>query len=142
MLSALHTESEKKRVKWEIILRADTALPDSQDGRNLFRLAERAAKSVADRLRQRQEPTLVIFPGLLARYGQLGILDEIQDALGVYSLWLLVGSEGRGNPPSSEKQTIPARPSQWAWIPEKWLDNDFRKYRSGSQSPSGKSLRA
>jgi serine/threonine protein kinase len=142
MLSALHTESEKKRVKWEIILRADTSLPDSQDGRNLFRLAERAAKSVADRLRQRQEPTLVIFPGLLARYGQLGILDEIQDALGAYSLWLLAGSEGRGNPPSSEKQTIPARPSQWAWIPEKWLDNDFRKYRSGSQSSSGKSLRA
>ena len=73
----------------------------------------------------------MVFPGLIARYGQLTILDEMQDSLGAHSLWLLVGSEGRGNPPSSEKHTIPARPSQWAWIPEKWLDNDFRKYRTG-----------
>jgi hypothetical protein len=143
MISALHAESEKMGVKsWEVILRADSAPRDSRDGQNLFKLAERAAEKVATQLRQRNEPTVVVYPGLLARYGQLRILDEMQDALGAHSLWLLVGSEGRGNPPSSEKQTIPARPSQWAWIPEKWLDNDFRKYRTGPQSSSRKSPHA
>jgi hypothetical protein len=139
MISALHAESEKMGVKsWEVILRADAAPRDSRDGQNLFKLAERAAETVANQLRQRKESTVVVYPGLLARYGQLRILDEMQDALGAHSLWLLVGSEGRGNPPSSEKQTIPARPSQWVWIPEKWLDNDFRKYRTGPQSSSRK----
>jgi serine/threonine protein kinase len=143
MISALHAESEKMGVKsWEVILRADSAPRDSRDGQNLFKLAERAAETVANQLRQRNEPTVVVYPGLLARYGQLRILDEMQDALGAHSLWLLVGSEGRGNPPSSEKHTIPARPSQWAWIPEKWLDNDFRKYRTGPQSSSRKSPHA
>jgi hypothetical protein len=139
MISALHAESEKMGVKsWEVILRADAAPRDSRDGQKLLELAERAAQTVANQLRQRKKPTVVVYPGLLARYGQLRILDEMQDALGAHSLWLLVGSEGRGNPPTSEKQTIPARPSQWAWIPEKWLDNDFRKYRTWSQSSSGK----
>jgi hypothetical protein len=143
MIAALRAESEKMGVKsWQVILRADAAPRESRDGRHLLKLADRAAQTVAAQLRQRTKPTLVIYPGLLARYGQLGILDEMQDSLGDHSLWLLVGSEGRGNPPSSEKQTIRARPSQWAWIPEKWLDNDFRKYRSGSQSLGGRDLRA
>ena len=133
MLAALHAEAEGMRVRWEVVLRADSTPPDSRDAQNLRRLAEKAAQTVADRLRQRREPMLLLFPGLLARYGQLRIFDEMQDSLGATSLWVLVGSEGRGNPPSSEKQPIPARPSQWAWIPEKWLSNDpdLQHYRRG-----------
>jgi hypothetical protein len=143
MISALHAEAEKMGVKsWQVVLRADAAPSESRDGKKMLELAERAAQTVAGRLRQRNKPTVVIYPGLLARYGQLRILDEIQDSLGAHSLWLLVGSEGRGNPPRSEKETIPARPSQWAWIPEKWLDNDFRKYRPGFQTPGGEGLPA
>lgn len=141
MISALHTEAERVGINsWQTILSADAAPPDSRDGRNLLKLAKRAAQVVMDRLRQRKESTVVIYPGLLARYGQLNLLADLESSLGAHSLWLLVGSEGRGNPPSSEKQAIPARPSQWAWIPEKWLDNDFRKYRSGSQPSRGKGL--
>ena len=130
MLACLRAEAEHVGVRWEVVLRADSAAEGGRDAQNLRKLAEKAAQTVADLLRQRRESTLLLFPGLLARYGQLRILDEMQDSLGTTSLWVLVGSEGRGNPPSSEKQTIPARPSQWAWIPEKWLDNDFRKYRT------------
>ncbi len=134
MLAALHAEADHVQVRWEVVLRADAAAPESRDMQNLRKLAVKAARRVADQLRLRRKPTLLLFPGLLARYGQLNVLDEIQDSLGNTSLWVLVGSEGRGNPPSSEKQPIPARPSQWAWIPEKWLDNDFRKYRIDSRS--------
>ena len=132
ILAALHAEADQVGVRWEVVLRADTAAPESRDVQYLRKLAEKAAGKVADQLRRRREPTLLLFPGLLARYGQLRILDEMQDSLGATSLWVLVGCEGRGNPPSSEKQPIPARPSQWAWVPEKWLDNDFRKYRTDS----------
>jgi hypothetical protein len=133
MLAALRAEAEQMRVRWEVVLRADSAPPESREAKNLRKLAGKAAQGVADRLRQRREPMLLLFPGLLARYGQLRILDEMQDSLGATSLWVLVGSEGRGNPPSSEKQTIPARPSQWAWIPAQWLKNppELQRYRRG-----------
>ena len=69
MISALHSEAEKMGVKsWEVILRADAQPRESRDGRNLSKLAERAAETVANQLRQRKEPTVVVYPGLLARY--------------------------------------------------------------------------
>jgi serine/threonine protein kinase len=128
LISAMRSEAINKRIRWEVILRADASPPESRDWENLSRLAGQAARMIAEKLRQRQESTLVIFPGLLARYGQLSILDELQDSLGNSSLWVLAGSEGRGGHPHSEKQAIPARPTQWAWIPPEWLGNGFRRY--------------
>jgi hypothetical protein len=116
-------------VRWEVVLRADASAPGGRDWENLRRLAERAARVVADKLRQRTASTLVLFPGLLARYGQLSILDELQDALGDRSLWLLVGSDRQAASPMADGHAIPARPTQWAWVPPKWLDNDFRKFK-------------
>ena len=134
MLAALRAEVVDKRIRWELILSADQEKPDTLPGRNVRKLAAAAARKVADKLRHRTRPTLLLYPGLLARYGQLNILDELQDNLGATSLWVLVGSDGRGTPPSSEKQTIPARPSQWAWIPDAWLKNEeeLQKFRRPS----------
>jgi hypothetical protein len=132
MLAALHAEAESQGVRWEVILRADSAPPDSRDGLNLRKLAGKAAKTVAEQLRERTQSTLVVFPGLLARYGQITILEELQDSLGDQSLWVLVGSEKQAAAPMADGHAIPARPSQWVWIPPKWLDNDFRKYRGGA----------
>jgi len=50
---------------WEVILRADAAPRDSRDGQKLLELAERAAQTVANQLRQRKKPTVVVYPGLL-----------------------------------------------------------------------------
>jgi serine/threonine protein kinase len=131
MLAALRAEAESQGVRWEVILRADSAPPDSRDGQNLRRLAGMAAKTIAEKLRQRKESTLVMFPGLLVRYGQITIFEDLQDSLGDRSLWVLVGSEQQAASPMADGHAIPARPTQWAWIPPKWLDNDFRKYRGG-----------
>jgi serine/threonine protein kinase len=131
MLAALRAEAERQGVRWEVILRADSAPPDSRDGQNLRKLAGKAAKTVAEKLRQRKQSTLVVFPGLLARYGQITILEELQDSLGDQSLWVLVGSEKQTTAPMADGHAIPARPSQWAWIPHRWLENNFRNYRGG-----------
>lgn len=136
-LAALNREAEAKRVKWEVVLRADAAKPAgngqvSRDWENLRKLAANAAHSVADQLRSRRKPTLIIYPGLLARYGQLTILDELADSIGQHSLWLLAGSDRQAASPMIDGQAIPARPTQWGWIPPKWLDNEFRKIKGGS----------
>ena len=75
-ISALRNEAESKRVRWDVVLRADSAKPSGnshavRDWENLRKLAATAARSVADQLRARTKPTLIIYPGLLARYGQL-----------------------------------------------------------------------
>lgn len=135
-IAALRKEAESKRVKWEVVLRADAAKPANgqvvRDWDNLRKLATNAALSVADQLRARSKSTLIIYPGLLARYGQLSILDELADSIGKHSLWLLAGSDRQSASPMIDGQAIPARPTQWGWIPDKWLNNEFRKIKGGS----------
>jgi serine/threonine protein kinase len=129
MIAALRSEAERNRVRWEVVLRADATPPGSRDWENLRKLAERAAQVVTEKLRRRTSSTLVVFPGLLARYGQLSILEELQDSLGDWSLWVLVVSNRQAASPMADAHAIPARPTQWAWIPTRWLDNGFRKFK-------------
>jgi len=136
-ISALKREAESKLVRWDVVLRADAVKPSGnnhavRDWENLRKLAATAARSVADQLRARTKPTLIIYPGLLARYGQLSILDELADSIGELSLWILLSSSGRGAAPMIDGDAIPARATQWGWIPPKWLDNEFRKTKGGS----------
>lgn len=135
-IAALRKEAEAKRVKWEVVLRADAAKPTGngqvvRDWENLRKLATNAARSVADQLCARTKSTLIIYPGLLARYGQLNILDELADSIGQHSLWLLAGSDRQAASPMIDGQAIPARATQWGWIPPKWLNNEFRKTKGG-----------
>ncbi len=137
LISALQREADSKRVRWEVVLRADAVKPEGnthtvRDWENLRKLGAAAARSVADQLRARTKPTLIIYAGLLARYGQLSILDELADSIGEHSLWLLAGSDRQAASPMIDGQAIPARPTQWGWIPPKWLDNEFRKTKGGS----------
>jgi serine/threonine protein kinase len=133
MIAAMRREAEAKKVKWEVVLRADSAPSGSQDFERLNRLAAAAAEQVAAAIRARSGPTLLLRPGLLARYGQLGVLEKAQDPVGLHSLWVLVGSDEQSGAPTAERQVIPARPPQWAWIPRSWLENEHRKYRGGNE---------
>jgi hypothetical protein len=126
MLAALRLEAEVKKIKWEVIARADAAAAGSRDWQNLLKLAASAAQRVEERLKTRDSSTLVIYPGLLGRYGQLSVLERLADSLGPHSLWLLTGSDRQSASPMADGHAIPARSTQWAWVPEKWLDNKFR----------------
>jgi serine/threonine protein kinase len=126
MLAALRLEADVKKIKWEVIARADAAAAGSRDWENLLKLAASAAHRVEERLNTRDSSTLVIYPGLLGRYGQLSVLERLADSLGSHSLWLLTGSDRQSASPMADGHAIPARSTQWAWVPEKWLDNKFR----------------
>jgi serine/threonine protein kinase len=137
LIVALQKEAESKRIRWDVIVRADASKPDgktngSHDWENLRKLAASAARHVAEQIRSRTQSMLLIYPGLLGRYGLLSILEELADSLGPHSLWLLVGSEQQAASPMADGQAIPARSTQWGWIPTKWLDNEFRKIKGGS----------
>jgi hypothetical protein len=136
-LTALQKEAESKRIRWDVILRADATKPEgnangARDWDNLRKLAANAARRVAEQIGTRTQSMLLMYPGLLGRYGQLSILDDLADSLGAHSLWVLAGSEHQKASPLVDGQAIPARPTQWAWIPTKWLDNEFRKIKGAS----------
>ena len=126
MLAALRREAEAMKIKWEVIARADAAGPGTRDWEHLLKLAASAARRIEEELKARQGSTLVIYPGLLGRYGQLSVLERLADSLGQHSLWLLTGSDRQSASPMADGHAIPARSTQWAWVPEKWLDNKFR----------------
>jgi serine/threonine protein kinase/transcriptional regulator with XRE-family HTH domain len=136
-LTALKEEAVSKHIRWEVVLRADASKPEgggapAADWNKLCILAAGAARRVAEQVRSRTRSMLLIYPGVLGRYGQMSILDELADSLGEHSLWLLAGSEHQAASPMIDGEAIPARPTQWAWIPSKWLDNEFRKIKGGT----------
>jgi len=71
---------------------------------------------------------LVVYPGLLARYGQMGFLEtlreEVNRARRLKSCWLLLPGD---NQALIDGQAVPLiGPGQKTRIPESWLQNVHR----------------
>ena len=71
---------------------------------------------------------LVIYAGLLARYGQMGLLERLRDKIGrrdgIPGLWLLVPGDHQA---LMDGKAVPVlSPGQRARIPESWLANVHR----------------
>jgi len=71
---------------------------------------------------------LLIYPGLLARYGQMGLLERLRDDLGrvggMPGLWVLVPDENRAmiHDGRGTEQAVPVlSPGQRVRIPGQWL---------------------
>lgn len=126
LLDSMRGVAAEKKVKWDVVLEADAAEPDSRSWQNLMALFRAALPRVRDRLSSGQRTLLLTHPGLLARYDALELVDFLRDRVyereGLRGAWLLI--------PSDEQQTLPAidgRPvpvisaGQWARIPDGWL---------------------
>ena len=82
---------------------------------------------------------LMIYAGLLARYGQMGLLESLRDKIGrrdgIPGLWLLVAGDHQ---PLLDGQVVPTlSPGQRVRIPESWLRNKHRANGGGSSQRSG-----
>jgi len=69
--------------------------------------------------------------GLLARYGQLGLVDRLRAAASgsqpLDGCWLLVPADEQGTMPTLDGEAVPAlTPNEWARIPRPWLRNVHR----------------
>ena len=115
---------------WNVVLAADAVPParreQSTDWQNLLRVVARALPRVDAEICAATEPVLLTWPGLLARYGQLGYVHELQTRTGLEdgppALWMLVPSDGQNVQPTVDGQAVPVFGApQWARIPEHWL---------------------
>jgi len=111
--------------RWDVVVRADAAARDSRDWRNLQHVAARAAAAVAASLLELRKPALLVYPGLLARYGQLGVLEQLRvraEAGEGPGFVLLVAADARSTMPVVDREPLPVvYASEWARVPEPWL---------------------
>ena len=76
----------------------------------------------------RKRSLLLIYPGLLARYEQLGLLEKIRDEIGrsrgLHSCWILIPGD---NQAFIDGKPVPIiSPGQKTKIPDTWLANIHR----------------
>jgi hypothetical protein len=117
--------------KWEVVLKADGAPPQSTDWRRLQLLVRQAMPAVTQTLLAADSPVLLVYPGLLARYDQMQLLETLRDACAqrpdVPGYVVLVASDAQRPLPVLDDKPIPViHASEWARIPESWLANVHR----------------
>jgi len=120
-LDALWEEAEKAKVNWDLVLQAD-ATPGEGDWDKLLLLVRRAMPHVEARLRQAERTILLLYPGVLARYEQMDLLERLRDEAGrrggIPGLWPLI--------PGDSRALIGARPlpilgpNQCVRVPNSW----------------------
>ncbi|MEK7750965.1 MAG: hypothetical protein AAB654_03545, partial [Acidobacteriota bacterium] len=127
LIRSMREQAERLGVDWSVVLRADAADPDSPDNRRLRMLVQRSIGPIEERLARRQRNVLLTYPGLLARYGQVAVLDRLRDQTRDAGLWVLIATDEQTGPPTLDGAAIPALgASQWARVPRPWLENKHR----------------
>ena len=94
-------------------------------------LVSRAIPLVEAQLAAADQTMLVIYPGLLARYDQMDLLERLRDKVGrrdgIPGLWLLLPGQ---NQAVMDGKAVPIiSPGQRTNIPESWLRNVHRGER-------------
>jgi hypothetical protein len=117
--------------RWEVVLQADAAAPESPDWRRLQTLVRRAIPAVEQAMLTAAGPVLLIYPGLLARYDQIQLFERLREAClqrrDAPGLIVLIAADEQHHMPVLDGKPIPViLPSEWARIPEAWLQNVHR----------------
>ncbi|MGF1602127.1 MAG: BREX system serine/threonine kinase PglW [Thermosynechococcaceae cyanobacterium] len=126
-LKALKQVADKAKVKWELVLQTD-AKPGEGDWNKLMLLVGRAMPMVEAELLRAEKTILMIYPGLLARYEQMTLLERLREKVGrddgIPGLWLLLPNEQQA---VIDGQAVPLlSPGQRARLTEDWLGNRHR----------------
>jgi len=130
LLKALRDEAAANGVDWNIVLRADSADPESRDWINLQRLVQRTIPTLKPILLNNPAPLLLVNVGLLARYDLMALVTEIETYAGrpghTPSLWMLLPSFKQGLPVIDNVPVPLVNSSQAFGLPQAWVENKHR----------------
>jgi serine/threonine protein kinase len=141
IVDTLRDVASKANAKWDALVNAD-AKPGSEPWKKFMVLVNRAMPVVESSVVNGQSSVegkkskrclLLIYPGLLARYEQLGLLEKIRDEIGrskgLHSCWILIPGD---NQAFIDGKAIPLiSPGQKTKIPDHWIRNEHRSGRTG-----------
>ena len=151
VVETLRDVASKANAKWEALVNAD-AKPGSEPWKKFMVLVNRAMEVISRQLlvvskdaenrelktENRKRRILLIYPGLLARYEQLGLLEKIRDEIGrsqgLHSCWILIPGD---NQAFIDGKPIPIiSPGQKTKIPDQWIRNEHRSHARQSSVPT------
>ena len=141
IVDTLRDVASKANAKWEALVNAD-AKPGSEPWKKFMVLVNRAMPIVEKSLvtghssfandqgqvTSYKRSILLIYPGLLARYEQLGLLEKIRDEIGrsngLHSCWILIPGDSQA---FIDGKPVPIiSPGQKTKIPDQWIRNEHR----------------
>jgi hypothetical protein len=131
-INAMKQQALAAGVEWKVVLQADATSKESQDWRNLSILIGRAIPLIEQQLSQSDKTVLLTYPGLLARYDRLDLLERLRDMVGtpggaLHGLWVLLPSDEGVALPTLNGKPVPVISSgQWARVPDAWIYNAHR----------------
>jgi serine/threonine protein kinase len=137
IVDTLRDVASKANAKWEALVSAD-AKPGSEPWKKFMVLVNRAMPIVESSVvsgqssvesKNSKRSILLIYPGLLARYEQLGVLEKIRDEIGrskgLHSCWILIPGD---NQAFIDGKPVPIiSPGQKTKIPDQWIRNEHRE---------------
>jgi hypothetical protein len=131
LIRHLKARAEQRKVRWSVVREADAAPAGSRDWQNLLRLVGEAIPAAEAELWAGSGPLLLTYPGLLARYDQVGWLNRLATRAGKSgdppAIWVLVAADETNPRPVLDGKAIPVLDSsQYAHVPESWLRNEHR----------------
>ena len=130
LLDALREAAQEIGADWSVVLRADIEDRGSRDWRRLQSVVTKAMPAVETALLEMTQPSLLLFPGLLARYDQLGLIQTVREACVAErapGYVLLVPSDAQAAMPVIDGVPLPVvLASDWGRIPRAWLQNAHR----------------
>ena len=106
-------------------------MPGSDDWGKLMLLVRRAMPEVEADVLSAEKTVLLVYPGLLARYAQMDMLQRLREKVGrpdgIPGLWMLIAADESTELPVLNGHAVPViGRAEWARIPDNWLRNEHR----------------
>jgi hypothetical protein len=133
LVAALRELTADGKPSWDTLDAADAAGPAGQRWGNLTQVVRKAIDPLTAEVLA-HEHVLLVHPGLLGRYDQLGVLDKLrertrQPAAGqaLRTLWVLVAFPDESAAPTVDGRAVPYTTlAELMQLPAPWLDNLHR----------------
>ncbi len=128
LIRNLKKKASEIGASWDIVVQSDVADSNSKDWDNLNRLVRKTIPDVERELLRADKTILLTNPGLLARYGQLELLERLRDKVGrpdgIPGLWVLIPADEQNVLPVIDGEAVAViTRGQWARVPDAWIGN-------------------
>ena len=123
---AMRTVADERKVSWPVVLETDAAGAGGAHWPRLMQLVDEAVRRLRPAIVQPEHPLLLVNPGLIVRYEQIGLLNEVRDHCerGRHpGALLLIPGSTTTTMPVIDNQALPiVHASEWLHADHHWLN--------------------